>query len=217
MIKYFLIVHHLLFIFGMYYITATFGFIYCIVPLFFSYLGLYVIAHKGYHMNFSHKEYKDTISNKILSIICVIFTGWATSPLGYALAHRLHHKYSDTEKDPHSPKYLNFYNLALGNWKKMRPEPALIKDFVASSFQKNLYKNRIYYHLMFVIIFLIITPFIISPIVVHFFWATNLVNYLSHYNGVLRNCPELFPIYPWGWKHKDHHLMYENGILQRIT
>ena len=82
MIKYFLIVHHLLFIFGMYYITATFGFIYCIVPLFFSYLGLYVIAHKGYHMNFSHKEYKDTISNKILSIICVIFTGWATSPLG---------------------------------------------------------------------------------------------------------------------------------------
>ena len=67
------------------------------------------------------------------------------------------------------------------------------------------------------IFFLIITPFIISPIVVHFFWATNLVNYLSHYNGVLRNCPELFPIYPWGWKHKDHHLMYENGILQRIT
>ncbi|UTW64693.1 acyl-CoA desaturase [bacterium SCSIO 12741] len=27
------------------------------------------------------------------------------SPYGYGIMHRLHHKYADTEKDPHSPKY----------------------------------------------------------------------------------------------------------------
>ena len=27
------------------------------------------------------------------------------NPRAYAILHRLHHKYSDTEKDPHSPKF----------------------------------------------------------------------------------------------------------------
>src|SRR5688572_623028 len=27
------------------------------------------------------------------------------SPRGYAILHRMHHAYSDTEKDPHSPRF----------------------------------------------------------------------------------------------------------------
>jgi stearoyl-CoA desaturase (delta-9 desaturase) len=27
------------------------------------------------------------------------------SPKAYAIMHRLHHAFTDTEKDPHSPKY----------------------------------------------------------------------------------------------------------------
>jgi stearoyl-CoA desaturase (delta-9 desaturase) len=36
------------------------------------------------------------------------------SPRGYAILHRMHHAYSDTPKDPHSP--LNFKNVFLMMW-----------------------------------------------------------------------------------------------------
>src|SRR3981189_2698144 len=38
-------------------------------------------------------------------------------PRGYAILHRQHHAFSDTERDPHSPT--NFPNGPVGLWKMM--------------------------------------------------------------------------------------------------
>ena len=47
----------------------------------------------------------------------VIWTGnWVTGidPKAWACMHRLHHKYSDTEQDPHSPIYQGVFGVMLG-------------------------------------------------------------------------------------------------------
>lgn len=61
------------------------------------------------HRYASHKMFK---MNKITEKICFLLTflTQGTSflhPAGYAMMHRNHHKYSDTEKDPHSPIFFN--------------------------------------------------------------------------------------------------------------
>ena len=39
------------------------------------------------------------------------------SPRGYAILHRMHHAYSDTEKDPHSPLfYKNVFTMMLNTF-----------------------------------------------------------------------------------------------------
>lgn len=47
------------------------------------------------------------------------------NPRGYALLHRLHHAYSDTAKDPHSPTFHpNFFDMM---WKTKKRYEALVK------------------------------------------------------------------------------------------
>jgi stearoyl-CoA desaturase (delta-9 desaturase) len=49
------------------------------------------------------------------------------SPHAYGILHRMHHAYTDTEKDPHSPKY--FSNLFAYD--------VAYKEYVCSHFKKN--------------------------------------------------------------------------------
>lgn len=58
------------------------------------------------------------------------------NPYGYAVLHRMHHAYSDTEKDPHSPHHAkNFFDMMLktkktyDDYSYRRVEPA--RQFVA--------------------------------------------------------------------------------------
>ena len=48
-------------------------------------------------------------------VISLIFQGSSyLSPRAYAIMHRMHHAYADTEKDPHSPKYdKNFFAMMM--------------------------------------------------------------------------------------------------------
>ena len=43
---------------------------------------------------------------KIFYVMSFVFQGASyLSPRAYAIMHRMHHAYADTEMDPHSPKY----------------------------------------------------------------------------------------------------------------
>ena len=61
------------------------------------------MPNKFHRQNF---KLSPMVENIILYLI--VLTG-AKSPLGWAAAHRAHHQYSDTEKDPHSPKHKGFW------------------------------------------------------------------------------------------------------------
>jgi len=73
-----------------------------------AFVGAYVVnmlyTSVFYHRGLTHRA----IRLRRLTRRIVILTGnWVTGidPKAWACMHRLHHKYSDTEKDPHSPTY----------------------------------------------------------------------------------------------------------------
>lgn len=69
-------------------------------------IGMYVVAtfglEVGYHRYLTHQAFK---TGKILHTILSILGAMAASgpPIYWAGTHRLHHKYSDKQNDPHSP------------------------------------------------------------------------------------------------------------------
>ncbi len=83
---------------------------FCLVPLTWTSaaigLTLYLVRMfgitGGYHRYFSHRAYKTSRAFQFL----LGFIGCAAmqkGPLWWASHHRIHHKYSDEEEDPHSP------------------------------------------------------------------------------------------------------------------
>ena len=57
-----------------------------------------------YHRVVTHKHAIKPIIEKVL--IFLSWIGASGSAIGWAGTHRMHHKYSDTIQDPHSPKHI---------------------------------------------------------------------------------------------------------------
>src|SRR5690242_7940745 len=68
-----------------------------------------------YHRYFSHRTYK---TSRLFQFLLAFLGTTATQkgPIWWASAHRRHHKYSDTEKDIHSPKQRGFWYAHMGWW-----------------------------------------------------------------------------------------------------
>ncbi|MGN6639471.1 MAG: acyl-CoA desaturase [Mucilaginibacter sp.] len=60
------------------------------------------------HRYASHKMFKmNRFWEKVFYFLTYIFQGSSfLNPRAYAIMHRMHHAYSDTEKDPHSPHFI---------------------------------------------------------------------------------------------------------------
>lgn len=61
------------------------------------------------HRYAAHKMFTmSTFWEKVFFVLTYVWQGSSfMSPRGYALLHRMHHAYSDTKRDPHSPHYSN--------------------------------------------------------------------------------------------------------------
>jgi stearoyl-CoA desaturase (delta-9 desaturase) len=67
-------------------------------------LGIWMTLHRYY----SHKSFNFRyLFLKYIFTLIAILAGRG-SPLGWVYLHRQHHAYSDTEKDPHSPKNVGY-------------------------------------------------------------------------------------------------------------
>ena len=57
----------------------------------------------GYHRLLAHRSFK---CNKLVEYFWVAggYLGFMSSPIWWATMHRAHHRWTDTEKDPHSPR-----------------------------------------------------------------------------------------------------------------
>ncbi|GAA4354975.1 acyl-CoA desaturase [Hymenobacter saemangeumensis] len=65
-------------------------------------------AHRMFSMSYAWE--------RVFFVFCYLMQGSSfMSPKAYALLHRMHHAYSDTEKDPHSPHFSN--NAFIMMWK----------------------------------------------------------------------------------------------------
>lgn len=85
----------------------------------------------GYHKLLSHRAFVP--HNSVVKLVTVLsmlmFSG---QPLAWAATHRLHHKYSDTDRDPHSPCHgrLHSYYTWLLSYEMPESDKFIVKDLI---------------------------------------------------------------------------------------
>ncbi len=85
----------------------------------------------GYHRYFAHRAYRTSRAVQLL-LALLGTTATQKGPLWWASTHRLHHRYSDTERDVHSPARRGFLWSHAGWWLSRRHVATrldLIPDF----------------------------------------------------------------------------------------
>ncbi|XP_034244123.1 acyl-CoA desaturase 3-like [Thrips palmi] len=212
---------HLLAVYGAY-LVLTFQVkiitcIYTFLLLFFASQGILAGAHRYY----SHKTYKAKFPLRLYLVVANTLA-FQNSIWEWARDHRQHHKYSDTDADPHNANRGFFFSHA--GWLMMRKHPAVIEkgknidtsDLEADAlvmFQKNHY-IRCYIAATLISSFAIpmyfwnesvwmcfLIPYALRT--VYFYNATWLVNSAAH---------------AFGYKPYDKNIKpRENKLVSRLT
>ena len=175
----------------------------------------------GYHRYFSHRTYK---TNRVMQFI-LAFGGTTASqkgPLWWAGHHRLHHRYTDTVQDAHSPiKGVVFSHIGWIVSDRSKPTPyEAIADF--AKYPELRFLNRFDWigpWSLAIVTFLIggwsglLIGFFLSTVLV---WhCTFLVNSMAHLVGTRRyatadssrnNAFIAFVTLGEGWHNNHHHL-----------
>jgi stearoyl-CoA desaturase (delta-9 desaturase) len=171
------------------------------------------------HRYYAHKsfEFKYEFVRKLFTVLTIL--AGRGSPLGWSYIHRQHHAYSDTEKDPHSPKHLGFKLFGFGHYKGMEQEQMklfLVKDLMD---QEQLFIHKYY---ILILLGLVIPVAIYDIQLLYFMWilpaflvhiSQNIFNYIGHMYGHRnfetkddsRNCIWLFPLILGEAWHNNHH------------
>lgn len=184
--------------------------IYLILYSFVWWQILAIIAlSSGYHRYFSHQSFKAPVWYEYVVLLLGPLSG--TGPvMGWAGVHRMHHALSDTDKDPHSPIYKNFWRVLTSTFSV---------DDLPSKYFKDFFKNKritffYEYHIpirvgTFVLGFLFLPLFwflvlIVSPM----FWGRvsfGLVNTVGHWYGKPRDSLLVNVLLGGEGAHKYHH------------
>lgn len=188
-----------------------------VASLVFYYLVVFIGVECGLHRYFTHNSYRTSrFWEYVLSLFPIMLT--TGSPIAWCAIHRAHHQRSDTEQDPHSPRYVSLWRLFTVTW---RVDHLNLKvgfprgvDF---GFQRFIHEH--YYKLVSVYIIMLA---VIDPALVVYFWAIpsllthiyqQVVNTLGHsdvyhddtqdYSRDVGYLRWLFPILA---HHHKHHL-----------
>ena len=114
-------------------------------------LGI-VGINMAYHHLVAHKSYK---TNKFWKIILTYFGGLSTQagPNEWALIHLTHHRYTDTERDPHTPnlsgnKVLGMLRAALPVLMTITITDTKVNLMARKSFEDPIYRFFDYTHML---------------------------------------------------------------------
>ncbi len=173
-----------------------------IIIIFFAHWYLSLFFQTFFlHRYASHNLYSmNKIWERIFYLLTFLFQGSSfLHPAAYALMHRNHHTYADTNKDPHSPKIIN--NIIEFNKKTLFEYRSLVKKFKNDDikvidvprwpFLENLAESmiiRLIFILIYITLYLIYSPsiwyYFLIPI--HIFMGPIhgfIVNWFGHKVG----------------------------------
>jgi stearoyl-CoA desaturase (delta-9 desaturase) len=177
----------------------------------------------GYHRYFSHRAYKTSrLFQFLLGLVgttCV-----QKGPLWWASVHRRHHRFSDTERDIHSPRQRGFWHSHIG-WvmsnEHVDTEVRGVSDF--ARYPELLWLGRYHYVAPLALAFLCWLVAGWSGLIVGFGWstvalwhATFTINSLAHVLGRARyatgedsknNFALALLTMGEGWHNNHHHYM----------
>jgi stearoyl-CoA desaturase (delta-9 desaturase) len=206
--RYLLLVSFIIFLF----IGNSEQWLIAIVGYLFKGLLTTAVIHRG----LSHKAFKmpKWIEYPLATIS---LAGTSASVIGWVAMHREHHRYTDTEKDPHSPVHMPGYNVQFMVFKQP------VNSFYAADLLKiKFYRKLHQYHWLLTIIPILIL-FLIDPLAPLYAWlvpnffqvqAGTTVNHINHLKFGYRNFDTkdqsynnwitAFLCFGEGW-HNNHH------------
>lgn len=98
-----------------------------------------VIVSAGYHRYFAHRAFKAPVWYEYAVLLLGPLSG-SGPVLGWVGVHRLHHNHSDTEKDPHSPKYQPVWRVLTSTFKVPAIRPRHVTDLLKNPRVMTFYK-----------------------------------------------------------------------------
>lgn len=192
---------------------------YLLLSVFLGILWSQVISHWGasilLHRYYCHKQFKVPTWFEVLGLF-MLSVAYIKSPIGWIASHRMHHIYSDTNKDPHSPKFLGFWKVFFTTWSIPKIPIKFAKDLYSNPrlvFFHRHYKKLLAIH--WIASFLISPYFFIGYALIPFLFAKigfGLINTLGHANGPC-NTPWINFFVAGEGYHKNHH---ENSNQTRL-
>ena len=190
--------------------------------LFFSLLA--ELATTGYHRWVSHNAIKPTFVGKCILWFCMLSVG-SLRPSTYAIIHRVHHKFSDTEQDPH-PTALGLFNCLTGNYDRKKVTFSVpVLDLYRKKEINFVDKYFWYLYLATLIIFAAIDPHLAMLsfpfLVLRYHVHSAVFNYIAH-GGKGGTGPINLPLFPgllfWGEHlHLNHHLRQTSANYGTIS
>jgi stearoyl-CoA desaturase (delta-9 desaturase) len=187
--------------------------------MFFLYKCLGVVI--TYHRILTHNVGRTSTFVRFI-LVSLGFYGSLCSPVAYAAVHMNHHKYVDTEKDPHSPLYLGWKGWFAGFWNTggdIVTLRRLKKDWVCNLYDKHYYKMMCVPFVLLVyppaFFFLWLFPFVLSV------WSQHLSVY-NHGSLGAEKKGWLFGLMTMGEHHHKWHHDHPNdtsgeGLIHYIT
>ena len=161
----------------------------------------------GLHRKFAHKQFETSKGFEVFALFLAMLAG-SRSPLGWVGAHRIHHRHSDTEEDPHSPLHKGFWNVLINNWRVKQIPRHYVRDLYKNPRIMFFHKHWLKLHIATAVVTLLISVplfimFVLSPLVLGFV-SYGIFNALGHDDGK--------PVYNWligilsaGEGHHDVH------------
>jgi stearoyl-CoA desaturase (delta-9 desaturase) len=134
------VLNHLISFAAIYYAITTETYYWFIVFLIsFLWLGI-VGVNVSLHRYYSHKSFKTTPLRERILLWSSVFASLG-SPAMWCSVHRLHHKHSDSARDPHNPKIQGPVKTWLGIWKIVSIPKRFITPFLTTNELKFVHNN----------------------------------------------------------------------------
>lgn len=173
-------VNHVLSVFAIWYVFETGMYWWLVISLVTYYLLVIFGGDIGLHRLLAHRSFQTNvwIERALLLLSVPMAVG---SPIAWVAAHRQHHRYADSDQDPHSPHQIGMFKAWFGFWLTPNYEPRLIKDLTRDNFHKFLHRR--YATLLFAWILLLL---LIDPLLLPFVYA--LPATLVMHSSAFGNC-----------------------------
>jgi fatty-acid desaturase len=213
--------------------TASTSVVYLLVDFNFYYLLGAILLFKvtqtfgsglAHHIWISHNLTNLSGVMKYFALTCLVLAG-VNRPQFYSRYHTLHHRFTDTDKDPHSPVNYNALSLTLGLWvldahlydKYITPQMHKISMKVLNEDTAARLVDKNYYILIFCLILVssLLSPmlcmyFVLLPIFLNNIDGNFFFIYYFHRNGKTRNIKILnYWILGKGGDHGSHHRFFK--------
>lgn len=180
-----------------------------------SHFGASILLHRYY----CHKQFNVPVWFEIVGLF-MLMVAVIRTPIGWIASHRMHHHYSDTEKDPHSVKFIGFWKVFLTLWDIKTIPPKYAKDLYKNP--RLVFCHKYWKHiwvLNWIISFAISPYFFIAYAFVPFIFAKigfGLLNTVGHGEKGGKNVPWLNIFIAGEGYHREHHLDSKKIRLHKL-